>query len=172
MFYWWARWDGWTKKNVLSIIKSPQLQQQFRTESNGRIPEIVQWSHMFQWGGLTLASRGHRAQMLWTWSPEMRVAELWSLSSDSNTDKETQRQNEPPAAWHCRPLDPLPHWYWQPCVSHKQATNNNLTVLWYCFDPWGEALVCWAYPVDWESQLQEFHTCLNRLSTFPPDHHH
>lgn len=74
---------------------------------------------------------------------EMRVVKLWRLHSDSNTDKDLQRQNEPLAAWHDWPLDLLPHWYWQHCVTYTQATNNNLTAVWYCFDPWGVVPSFW-----------------------------
>lgn len=93
-----------------------------------------------------LAPRGHRAQgtdalNMELQSLEMRVVKLWRLHSDSNTDKNSQRQNVPLAAWHYRPLDQLPHWYWQHCVTHTLATNNNLTAVLYCCDPQGGVII-------------------------------
>lgn len=123
--------------------------------------EIVWGSHMVRKGGFDegchwppeLSGQGTDALNVDLWSPERRLVELWSLHSDCKTDKDSQRQSEPPAAWHDRPLDPLPHWHWQHCVTHTQATNNNLTAVWYPFDPRGEGLFWFfcAHPANWKS---------------------
>lgn len=98
--------------------------------------ELVQRSHMFQWGGWTLASRGHRCSERGAAEPGDK--RWWSC--EGCTDEDSQRQNEPLAAWHDRPLDLLPHRYWQSCVTHTQITNNNLSAVWEWFDPGGEVL--------------------------------
>lgn len=151
---------GQKKKKILSIISS-NLSTPLSYNSNLTTKTIGQSTALprnhamvtyvwIRWFDASLKrAQGTDALNMERWSLEMRVVKLWRLHSDSNTDKDSQRQNEPPAAWHYRPLDQLPHWYWQHCVTHTLATNNNLTAVWCCFDPWGGVLFySWAHSAD------------------------